>query len=91
MVPPRLTLVSDNTREKKETAANDEARPRENALPSTLSDPEKTAARPAPAAGRDKLRRLEAMLFAASEPLDAKALARNLDAADDVNALLLDL
>lgn len=91
MVPPRLTLVSDNTRDKKETAASDEARSREDALPSALSDPEKTAARPVPGAVRDKLRRLEAMLFAASEPLDAKALARNLDAADDVNALLLDL
>lgn len=91
MVPPRLTLVSDNTRDKKETAVSDEARSREDALPSALSDPEKTAVRPVPGGVRDKLRRLEAMLFAASEPLDAKALARNLDAADDVNALLLDL
>lgn len=39
----------------------------------------------------EKLRRLEAMLFAASEPLDAKTLERGLSVGDDVNALLLDL
>ena len=40
---------------------------------------------------REKLRRLEALLFASTEPLEAKALARCLDGDDDVNALLAEL
>ncbi len=92
MVPPRLTLVSDNTREKKETAASEEAdAARDVALPPALSDPENAVTRLSNGAAREKLRRLEATLFASSEPLDAKALARCLDAGDDVNALLLAL
>ena len=91
MVPPRLTLVSDNTREKKEAAANiEEAAAGDEEIPSALLDPEKPAARH-PHAPREKLRRIEAMLFAAAEPLDVKAFARALDANDDVNALLLEL
>lgn len=92
MVPPRLTLVSDNTREKKEPAASapsEEARP--DAPPAAPSDPEKVDAPPATNNNREKLRRLEAMLFASSEPIDAKALMRGLDGNDDVNALLIEL
>lgn len=92
MVPPRLTLVSDNTREKKEPAASgpsEEARP--DAPPAALSDPEKVDAPTATNNNREKLRRLEAMLFASSEPIDAKALMRGLDGNDDVNALLIEL
>lgn len=92
MVPPRLTLVSDNTREKKEPAASgpsEEARP--DAPPAALSDPEKVDAPTATNNNREKFRRLEAMLFASSEPIDAKALMRGLDGNDDVNALLIEL
>jgi segregation and condensation protein B len=92
MVPPRLTLVSDNTREKKEPAASgpsEEARP--DAPSAALSDPEKVDAPTATNNNREKLRRLEAMLFASSEPIDAKALMRGLDGNDDVNALLIEL
>ncbi len=89
MVPPRLTLVSDNTREKKDAAASAETTAaREEEAPSALSDPEGVVAHLSPTAVREKLRRLEAMLFAASEPLDAKALARCLDPGDDAAALL---
>ncbi|MFA5957839.1 SMC-Scp complex subunit ScpB [Hyphomicrobium sp.] len=92
MVPPRLTLVSDNTRDKKDAAAGDDAAAAsDGALPAALSDPEDVVTPLSPYAAREKLRRLEAILFAASEPLDAKALARGLDAGDDVNALLLEL
>jgi segregation and condensation protein B len=88
MVPPRLTLVTDNTREKKEIAASERsAEPREDAP----NEPEQAVTHLSESAAREKLRRLEAMLFAASEPLDAKALARALDAGDDVDALLLNL
>lgn len=92
MVPPRLTLVSDNTREKKEPAASgpsEEARP--DVPPAVLGDPEKADAPTATNNNREKLRRLEAMLFASSEPIDAKALLRGLDGNDDVNALLIEL
>ncbi len=92
MVPPRLTLVSDNTREKKETVASDDANAApDGGRPPALSDPEDVVDHLSDRAIREKLRRLEAMLFAAPEPLDAKALTRCLDAGDDVNALLLAL
>jgi segregation and condensation protein B len=89
MVPPRLTLVSDNTREKKDAAASTEiAAATEDEISPALSDPESVVAHLSQSAVRDKLRRLEAMLFASSEPLDEKALARCLDAGDDTAALL---
>ncbi|CCB65906.1 MULTISPECIES: SMC-Scp complex subunit ScpB [unclassified Hyphomicrobium] len=92
MVPPRLTLVSDNTREKKETPASGASpETRADAPPAALSDPEKVDAPEVQSRNREKLRRLEAMLFAASEPLDVKALMRGLDGDDDVNALLTEL
>ena len=40
---------------------------------------------------REKMRRIEALLFAASEPLDAKSLMRALEDGDDVEALLAQL
>lgn len=92
MVPPRLTLVSDNTREKMEAAASDDAdAARDRAHVPAPGGSEDMVAYLSDRAVREKLRRLEAMLFAASEPLDAKALARALDADDDINALLLAL
>jgi segregation and condensation protein B len=84
--------VSDNTREKNETAASEHADAvRDDKLPAALSDPEDVVNHLSKSALREKLRRLEAMLFASSQPLDAKALARCLDADDDVVALLLAL
>ncbi len=92
MVPPRLTLVSDNTREKRETASSDDADAvDDHGHPPPLGDPEDAVDHLSDRAFREKLRRLEAMLFAASEPLDAKALGRCLETGDDINALLLAL
>jgi segregation and condensation protein B len=89
MVSPRLTLVSDNTRGKDVTAASDDGRAaHDEDLTSALSDPEAAVDHLSKSALREKLRRLEALLFASAEPLDAKALARCLDENDDVEALL---
>jgi segregation and condensation protein B len=81
--------VSDNTREKKEIAAGESSQ--EAPDEASSGEPSHAIAHLSESAAREKLRRLEAMLFAASDPLDAKALARGLDAGDDVNALLLNL
>jgi segregation and condensation protein B len=92
MVPPRLTLVSDNTREKDVTASSSDAEAvHDSEVTSALSDPEAAVDHLSKSAMREKLRRLEALLFASPEPLDAKALARCLDGDDDVNALLAEL
>jgi segregation and condensation protein B len=92
MVPPRLTLVSDNTREKDVTASSSDAEAvHDSEVTSALSDPEAAVDHLSKSAMREKLRRLEAVLFASPEPLDAKALARCLDGDDDVNALLAEL
>jgi segregation and condensation protein B len=92
MVPPRLILVSNNTREKEVTAeSNDAEAMQDREIPPSLSDPEAAVEHLSESAHREKLRRLEAMLFASADPLDAKALARCLDPDDDVNALLAEL
>jgi segregation and condensation protein B len=56
-----------------------------------LSDPEAAVDHLSTSARREKLRRLEALLFASAAPLDAKALAAFLEPEDDVNALLAEL
>ncbi|MFN0217456.1 MAG: SMC-Scp complex subunit ScpB [Hyphomicrobium sp.] len=94
MVPPRLTLVSDNTRDREAvefTAADADARAGESAPAPSYSDPEAAVALPDDRARREKVRRLEALLFASSTPLDAAALGRYLDPGDDVEALLTEL
>jgi segregation and condensation protein B len=92
MVPPRLTLVSDNTREKDVTAPSSDAEAVHGSeVTRALSDPEAAVDHLSKSALREKLRRLEALLFASSEPLEAKALVRSLDAGDDVDALLAEL
>lgn len=92
MVPPRLSVVSDNSRGMDVMSANDDAdNARDQAIPDALSDPEAAVDHLSKSAQREKLRRLEALLFASSEPVDAKTLARCLDPDDDVNALLLEL
>ena len=92
MVPPRLTLVADNTRDRDEpeSGMHDDGAAPSAAAPS-YADPEAAVDHLAGRARREKIRRLEAMLFAACEPLDAKALARNLEDGDDVEALLKEL
>jgi segregation and condensation protein B len=92
MVPPRLSIVPDNSREMDGMSANDDAdNVPDQAAPQALSDPEAAVDRLSKRAQREKLRRLEAMLFASSAPLDAKALSRCLEPDDDVNALLAEL
>lgn len=88
MVPPRLTLVSDNTREGGEQPAMEHDDRGERAAVPSYADPEAAVDQFAQQARREKLRRLEAALFASSEPLDAKALARHLEPGDDVKGLL---
>jgi segregation and condensation protein B len=92
MVPPRLSVVPNNSREMDIMSANDDAdNANEHAVPEALSDPEAAVDHLSKSARREKLRRLEALLFASAQPLDAKALARCLDPDDDVNALLVEL
>jgi len=89
MVPPRLTLVSDNSRDRDEGSSRDEKTLRGTTQPaSAYADPEAAVDQLAQSARREKLRRLEAMLFASAEPLDAKALKRGLEEGDDVEAFL---
>ena len=57
----------------------------------SYQDPEAVVDGLAQQARREKLRKLEAMLFASAQPLDAKSLKRVLEASDDVEDLLLDL
>ena len=92
MVPPRLTLVSDNSREMDETASDEGPERREAAaVQPSYADPEAAVDHLTQRQMRDKIRKLEALLFAASEPLDAKVLARHVEDGDDVNALLAQL
>ncbi len=89
MVPPRLTLVSDNTREKDEEQAVTDGEVHGAPTPhGSYADPEAAVDQLAAQAQRNKVRTLEALLFASAEPLDAKALGRHLEAGDDVIALL---
>ncbi len=93
MVPPRLTLVSDNTRDKDEmsTSGDETAAGHSAGRPSALRDPEAAIDHLAERAHREKLRRLEAMLFASSHALDAAALQACVEPGEDVTALLGEL
>ena len=92
MVPPRLTLVSNNARERDATAENSDSEAvHDAAAHASLSDPEAAVDHLSKSVLREKLRRLEALLFASAEPLDAKALTSCLEPEDDVNALLAEL
>ncbi|MEQ1672604.1 MAG: SMC-Scp complex subunit ScpB, partial [Hyphomicrobium sp.] len=88
--------MSDNTRDhdddapRKDASAKDAGSTPASAAP-PYADPEALVSNLAQRARREKLRRLEALLFAASEPLDAKALARAVEDSDDVEALLAQL
>ncbi len=91
MVPPRLTLVSDNTRDMDDDASAKDADGGKGAAAPSYADPEALVDTLASRARREKLRRLEALLFAAAEPLDVKTLARALDDGENVEALLAEL
>ncbi len=98
MVPPRLTLVSDNSRDMDsrdmdESASEDESTAGRGASARAQSyqDPEAVADGLAQQARRETLRKLEAMLFASAQPLDAKSLRRALEASDDLDELLAEL
>lgn len=92
MVPPRLTLVSDNTREKDETQSAEDVESGEALSHATsYADPEAVVDHLATRARQEKLRKLEAVLFASSAPADARSLQRHIEPDDDVEALLLEL
>lgn len=87
MEPPRLSLVPPS-QEANENAAAEEAGGAEARAPSGLSG--NVAALPF-ADHREKLRILEALLFAASEPLDEARLKEHLAADEDIAGLLEEL
>ena len=96
MVPPRLTLVSDNTRDRDDDGASSDdktsGRVAATQPAANYADPEAAVDQLARQALREKLRRLEALLFATSQPLDAKALKQHcLESGDDAEALLKEL
>jgi segregation and condensation protein B len=94
MVPPRLTLVSsdynnDNATRQNPAAAEEQELARAIAETETTGDSTGAAA---PAADRhEKLRILEALLFAAAEPLDEAMLAEQMSSSDNVADLLDEL
>ena len=92
MVPPRLTLVSDNTRDMGSAQpGNSDDGDEAGIAVTSYADPEAAVDTLALQGRREKLRRIEALLFAATEPLDAKALALALEDCDDVEAFLAEL
>lgn len=89
MVPPRLTLVSDNARDRHADAASaDDLRALQEEVRAEYGDPEAIVDQFAASARQEKLRRIEALLFASSEPINAAALAKQIDAKDEINALM---
>ena len=85
MEPPRLSLVP-STRDSHDHASDDAGE--ETARASSL--PRNVAALPF-ADHREKLRILEALLFAAAEPLDEGKLASHLAEGEDIGALIEEL
>lgn len=99
MVPPRLSVVQrpeqsktrQDRRDRPEGAeVSDTARAPESRAPVSHGLPANIAALPS-ADRRDKLRMLEALLFAAAEPLDEGRLAHRLGLGDELPALLEEL
>lgn len=92
MVPPKLTLVSDNSRDMGSAQSGNSDDGDEAEIRVTgYADPESVVDTLALQGRREKLRRIEALLFAATEPLDAKTLALALEDGDDVEAFLSEL
>lgn len=101
MVPPRLSVVQSSEHSKTRSGAGREAdqsgRPAEakpahpeQAAPAMRGFPPNIAALPS-ADRREKLRMLEALLFAASEPLDEARLGERLGLGAELSALLEEL
>jgi segregation and condensation protein B len=84
MVPPRLTLVPQ-TRDTNDNAPGEQAAAHESTETAAVLHT------PADAAYAENIRILEALLFAASEPLDEARLAQQLKQGADVAGLLADL
>lgn len=91
MLPPRLTLVTndgemndDGSQEADRLAIDEALAGMEDSVPASVKALS-TADR------REKLRVLEALLFAATEPLDVSRLASHLTEGDDVDGLLHEL
>ena len=80
--------MSETLKDKEMVGSNDAENRPEDRLPLPL--PENVTALPW-ADRREKLRIIEALLFAASEPLDLGTLAFNLPVGDDISALLEEL
>lgn len=97
MVPPRLSLVStaretnDNSPASATPEPIDEVRPARDRGIDPVEAGEVSVAHLATSDRRQKLRILEAILFAASEPLDERRLAAHLGADDDIAGLLAEL
>ena len=97
MVPPRLSLVS-TTRDTNDNVPEPDGSeaivvagaPREDATPPS-PHAEGCVSELAAADRRQKLRILEAVLFAASEPMDERRLSQHLQSEDDVPGLLAEL
>ena len=98
MVPPRFSVAQDSEQEQREAVAQDgrglsrQPRRREAApqQPSQHGLPPNIATLPS-ADRREKLRTLEALLFAASEPLDEAKLSARLGLGPELPALLEEL
>jgi segregation and condensation protein B len=90
MVPPRLTVVPQDTAQE-ESAMSVGADPSEVLAHEGWRGLPANVAQLPSADRREQLRILEALLFAASEPIGEAYLAQHLDASDDVPALLEEL
>jgi segregation and condensation protein B len=93
MVPPKLTLVSDNSRDKDGSTSTDETPAGSAAAGQRMAvpDPEAAVETLAKRARREKLRRIEALLFASSQPVDVSTLQRCVEPGDDIAEMLLEL
>jgi segregation and condensation protein B len=84
MEPPRLSLVPPSQDVNDNSPAGEDAEPRSDAA-------SRKAAAPPFADRREKLRILEALLFAANEPVDEAKLKSHLGDAEDIGALMEEL
>jgi segregation and condensation protein B len=93
MVPPRLTLVSRNDHINDNMASEEPAAAEARELARAIAEVERGRAdTDSEAIGRrDKLRILEAVLFASAEPLDEQQLARHLGGDESIVPLLEEL
>lgn len=91
MSPPRLTLVTNDHEAGANAPPDADRKAIDEALEGIETSVPAAVMALSAADRREKLRVLEALLFAASEPLDEARLASHLTAGDDVAALLSEL